>query len=64
MSDTMDRPLSDDQIEEMLFDLIEEHFDERSRKRATDWFNEARACRTAMLELGLLDGPPVEEGAP
>jgi hypothetical protein len=47
--------ISDDEIEDMVRDLIDNHFDDENRAAALEWLDKRIAVFKAMSELGLLD---------
>jgi len=47
--------MSDDDIEAMLRDLVEEHLAEDARKAALNWLEKGSITYQAMQNLGLLD---------
>jgi hypothetical protein len=48
--------MSDDDIEAMLRDLVEEHLADDARKAALNWLEKRSITYQAMQNLGLLDG--------
>jgi hypothetical protein len=47
--------ISDDEIEDMVRDLIDNHFDDENRAAALEWLNKRIALFQAASELKLLD---------
>ena len=56
----MTRPtkMTDDDVETMVRDLIEEHLAYDTRKAALDWLEKRAVAYKGMQELGLLGGAP------
>jgi hypothetical protein len=48
--------MSDDDIEAMLRDLVEEHLAEDARKAALNWLEKRSVTYKTTQSLGLLDG--------
>ena len=47
--------MDDEEIEDVIRGLLEEHLDEETRETAVAWLETRVAAYQAMLELGLID---------
>ncbi|QIG96799.1 hypothetical protein [Bradyrhizobium sp. 6(2017)] len=50
--------MEDEEIEDVIRGLVEEHLDEETRETALEWLETRAAAYQAMLELGLIDKKP------
>jgi hypothetical protein len=58
--DNKEKLVTDDEIEDLVFSLIEQHVTDDARKKAVrDWLTQRVACYQAVRELSSLDDEPL-----